>query len=182
VTLSNFCALLSLSVEYPTTKAEGVDVVPNPDLDGTDRALVSALLEDARLPNNRLAKATGVAPSTALVRARALVERGVIQGFHAEVDLAQVGRPVQALVAVRLRAHDRARIDAFSHRVARLPEVVATYHVAGMDDYVLHVAVASAEALRDFVLDHLTTDPVVGHTETNLVFSVHRGNGGPLPT
>ena len=41
-----------------------------------------------------------------------------------------------------------------------LPEVVATYPAAGMDDYVLHVAVATAEALRDFVLAHLTTDPV----------------------
>jgi DNA-binding Lrp family transcriptional regulator len=157
-------------------------VSSNPDLDGTDRALVSALLADARLPNNRLAEAAGVAPSTALLRGRALVDRGVIRGFHAEVDLAKVGRPVQALVAVRLRAHDRTRIDAFSHRVPTLPEVVATYHVAGMDDYVLHVAVPSAEALRDFVLDHLTTDPVVGHTETSLVFSVHRGNGGPLPS
>jgi DNA-binding Lrp family transcriptional regulator len=153
---------------------------PNTPLDGTDRALVSALLDDARLPNNRLAEAAGVAASTALVRARSLVDRGVIRGFHAEVDLAAVGRPVQALVAVRLRAHDRAQIDAFSRRVPTLPEVVATYHVAGMDDYVLHVAVASAEALRDFVLDHLTTDPVVGHTETNLVFEVRQGNSGPL--
>lgn len=156
-------------------------MLTNEPLDGTDRALVAALLADARLPNNRLADQVGVAPSTALVRVRNLVERGVIRGFHAEVDLPHVGRPVQALVSVRLRAHDRAQIDAFSRRVPQLPEVVATYHVAGMDDYVLHVAVASAEALRDFVLDHLTTDPVVAHTETNLLFEVRRGSGGPLP-
>lgn len=155
--------------------------MPNEPLDGTDRALLAALLADARVPNNRLAEAAGVAPSTALVRARGLVDRGVIRGFHAEVDLARVGRPVQALVSVRLRAHDRAQIDAFSRRVPQLPEVVATYHVAGMDDYVLYVAVASAEALRDFVLDHLTTDPVVAHTETNLVFEVRTGSTGPLP-
>lgn len=154
---------------------------PNVPLDGTDRALLDALRADARVPNNRLAQRAGVAASTALARARSLVDRGVIRGFHAEVDLAAVGRPVQALVAVRLRAHDRAQINAFSRRVPTLPEVVASYHVAGVDDYVLHVAVPSAEHLRDFVLDHLTTDPAVGHTETSLVFEVQRGNDGPLP-
>jgi DNA-binding Lrp family transcriptional regulator len=152
----------------------------NVELDGTDRALLAALREDARVANNRLAEQAGVAASTALARTRSLVDRGVIRGFHAEVDLASVGRPVQALVAVRLRAHDRAQVLAFSRRVPALPQVVACYHVAGIDDYVLHVAVASAEALRDFVLDHLTTDPAVGHTETSLVFEVTHGNDGPL--
>lgn len=154
--------------------------MPSPNLDGTDRAILDALRADARVPNNRLAERAGVAPSTALARARSLVDRGVVRGFHAEVDLTEVGRGVQALVAVRLRAHDRAQIEAFRRRVPALPEVVVSYHVAGVDDYVLHVAVASAEQLRDFVLEHLTTDPVVGHTETSLVFEVTRGHDGPL--
>lgn len=159
------------------------DVRPGswPPLDGTDEAIVRALLADARTPNNRLAEAVGVAPSTALVRTRALVERGVLRGFAADVDLAAVGRPVEALVSVRLRAHERRQIEAFTRRVPTLPEVVQTFHIAGEDDYVLHVAVASAAALRDWVLDHLTTDPAVAHTVTSLVFEHRRGCAGPLP-
>lgn len=154
--------------------------IPRP-LDGVDRALVGALLHDARMPNARLAQAAGVAPSTALVRVRGLLRSGVIRGFRADVDPAAVGRPVQALVAVRLRAHDRAVIESFAQRLPTLSEVVQTFHVAGADDYVLHVAVADAERLRDFVLDHLTTHPAVGHTETSLVFSHAEGFRGPLP-
>jgi DNA-binding Lrp family transcriptional regulator len=150
-------------------------------LDRTDLALVSALLRDARMPNARLAEQAGVAPSTALVRLRVLLRSGVIRGFRADVDPASVGRPVQALIAVRLRAHDRAVIDSFARRLPTLPEVIQTFHVAGSDDYVLHVAVPDAERLRDFVLDHLTTHPAVAHTETNLVFTHSEGYRGPLP-
>ena len=46
---------------------------------------------DARITNQRLADRVGVAPSTALARLRSLRDRGVIRGFHAEVDLAALG-------------------------------------------------------------------------------------------
>lgn len=150
-------------------------------IDATDHALIGTLLADARISNAQLAARAGVAPSTALVRLRGLLRSGVIRGFRADVDPAAIGRPVQALVAVRLRAHDRAVIDSFARRLPTLPEVVQTFHVAGADDYVLHVAVPDAERLRDFVLDHLTTHPAVGHTETSLVFAHTDGHHGPLP-
>jgi DNA-binding Lrp family transcriptional regulator len=44
------------------------------------------------------------------------------------------------------------------------------FHVAGAEDYVLHVRAASGDALRDFVLDHLAVDPAVQHTQTSLIF------------
>ncbi|MEZ5098013.1 MAG: Lrp/AsnC ligand binding domain-containing protein [Nocardioides sp.] len=55
--------------------------------------------------------------------------------------------------------------------MAGLPGVLATYNVSGADDYFVHVASASPEALRDFVLDNLSTRPGVTHVETRLIFS-----------
>ncbi|WP_433386574.1 Lrp/AsnC family transcriptional regulator [Micromonospora sp. KLBMP9576] len=147
------------------------------DLDDTDRAILAELAADGRLPNNALAERVGVAPSTCLTRTRALRERGAILGFHAEVDPAAVGLPLQALVSVRLTAHERAAVNAFRARSVRLPGVVAVFHVAGAEDYVLHVRAASADALRDFVLDHLAVDPAVLHTQTSLIFEQARGMG-----
>ncbi len=51
------------------------------------------------------------------------------------------------------------------------------FHVAGADDYLLHVAVESAAALRDLVLEHLQVHPGVRHTETQLIFEVIDGAG-----
>ena len=149
-------------------------------LDTVDRQIIDALVADARITNRDLAEAVGIAPSTALMRTRSLVERGAIEGFEAKLNLSVIGRAVQALIAVRLRAHDRDEIDSFTSRVPQLPEVLSTFHTSGSVDYLLHIAVRDTDALRDWVLDNLTTDPVVGHTETTLVFKHMPGHTGPL--
>ncbi len=151
-------------------------------LDTVDRQIVKELLADARITNAQLAERVGVAPSTALLRTRQLSERGVISGYHARLNLPVVGRAVQALISVQLRGHNREEIDRFTSRVPSLPEVVSTFHVSGSVDYLIHLAVADTDALRDWVLDYLTTDPVVSHTETTLVFNHMEGNRGLLPS
>ncbi|HEY3559991.1 MAG TPA: Lrp/AsnC family transcriptional regulator [Kribbella sp.] len=139
-------------------------------LDEIDRSLVELLITDGRMPNNALAEAAGIAPSTCLTRVRSLRERGVIRGFHADVDLAALGRPLQALIAIRIGAHSRDEIDRFRAKVPALPGVLALFHVSGANDYLLHVSAATPDALREFVLDHLTADPAVSHAETSLIF------------
>ena len=53
-------------------------------LDAIDERLLGALVADARISNKQLAELVGIAPSTALMRTRALSERGIIQGFEAK--------------------------------------------------------------------------------------------------
>jgi DNA-binding Lrp family transcriptional regulator len=138
-------------------------------LDDIDRRIVRELARDARIANNALAERVGIAPSTCLGRVRSLRERGVIRGYHADVDPAALGMPLQAMVAVRLQSHARSRIRAFVTEVAGLPEVLNVYFLAGKDDFLLHVAAASTATLRDFV-ETLSANPDVSYTETSLIF------------
>ncbi|HUA48078.1 MAG TPA: Lrp/AsnC family transcriptional regulator [Solirubrobacteraceae bacterium] len=148
-----------------------------------DRAMLELLAQDARITNQALADRVGVAPSTALARVRSLRERGVITGFHAEVDLAALGRPLQALIAVRLAVHARDQIDDFTNAVRTLPGVLMVFHLTGVTDYLVWVAAADAQDLREFVVDHLATHPSVAHAETSLIYEHQRGPGvfGPRP-
>jgi DNA-binding Lrp family transcriptional regulator len=150
--------------------------VPN-NLDATDRAILEALSEDARMPNNRLAERVGIAPSTCLARVKALRDEAVLLGFHAEIDLAALGRPLQAIIAVRLAVHAREQIDAFTNDVRQLPGVLSVFHMTGVTDYLLWVAAADMQDLRDFVVDHLATHPAVAHAETSLIYEHRRGPG-----
>ncbi len=147
------------------------------ELDAVDRHILRALAADARIPNNALAALVGVAPSTCLSRMRALRASGAIRGFHADIDPAALGRPLHAMIAVRLQAGARGRIRSFTERIRRLPEVVDLYFLAGADDFVLHIAAADAGALRDFVVDQLSAHSEVALTETNLIFEHLRGTG-----
>ncbi|WP_163505732.1 Lrp/AsnC family transcriptional regulator [Fodinicola acaciae] len=148
-------------------------------LDPVDRLILAKLGEDARIPNNALAEAVGIAPSTCHARLRSLRARGVIRGFHADLDFNAVGLPVQAMISVRLHAHTRGQMDAFLSKMPELPGVIAVYFMSGADDYVIHVAMPSAQALRDFVLDHLSSEPAVQHTNTSLIFDYRRGKAIP---
>jgi DNA-binding Lrp family transcriptional regulator len=146
-------------------------------LDDVDRRLVELLAADARLPNNRLAELAGVAPSTALSRVRALRGRGILRGFHADVDLAALGRSLQAMIAIRLSVHSREQIESFTEHVRTLPGVLSIFHMSGATDYLLWVAMADAQDLREFVVEHLASDPAVAHAETSLIYEQVRGPG-----
>ncbi|MBY8849246.1 Lrp/AsnC family transcriptional regulator [Saccharothrix sp. MB29] len=139
-------------------------------MDSVDVAIVQELQKDARLPNKDLADRVNVAASTCVVRHRALRDRGVITGYHAEVDLTAVGRPVQAMIAVRVRPHTRAIVEPFMEYVLSLPEVLAMSHVAGPEDFLVHVAVADTAHLQRLVLDRFTTRREVSEVQTNLLF------------
>src|SRR3954453_22910986 len=146
-------------------------------LDDTDLAILETLAQDARVPKNRPAARPAIAPSTCLQRLRALRRSGVLKGFHADVDLAALGRPLQAMVAVRLTVHHREEIEDVTRAVRELPGGLSVFHVAGVNDYLVWVAAADAQDLRQFVVDHLATHRSVAHAETSLIYEHRRGPG-----
>lgn len=153
---------------------------PSFRLDRIDFSILRELRKNARLPNKTLAERVGVAPSTALERLRRLRENGAITGYHAEIAPAAVGIGLQAMISVRLAKHSRADLDAFHAHLLTLTEVLAFYHVAGANDFLLHVAVADSNHLRDFALDAFTTRPEVAHIETSLIFTFRRNPDVPI--
>lgn len=148
------------------------------ELDTTDRELLRLLQGDARMTNNELAQRVGIAPSTCHGRVRRLIDTGVIRGFFADVDPAAVGRPLRAMVAVSLQSDARGQIRRFVGEIAAHDEVIDVFFLAGTDDYLLHVATADTETLRQFV-EMLNGRREVAGTTTSLVFD-HRRGGAPI--
>ncbi len=154
-------------------------------VDDIDRAIVDALVADARLPNIQLARTVGIAESTCIGRVRSLLSRGVLTCFTARVNRAKLCYPIEAMIAVRLAGTDRRRVDEFGEHVSRLPGVLAAYNVSGADDFLVHLVAQSPDALRGVVLDHLSGHPGVVHVQTSLIFRTHEGRRSlpaPNPT
>lgn len=148
-----------------------------PALDATDARIVTLLTADGRMTNAELAAKLGVAPSTAHARLRALVDRGVITGFHASVDERMLGTGLQAVIGVSLRPSARREsIVAFADRVRALPQVIQVFFLGGDDDFLLHIAVADSSQMREFVLEHLSAQSTVASTRTSIVFDYHRNS------
>ena len=145
------------------------------ELDDVDRRILAILHSDARISNSALAEAVGVAPSTCHGRVRRLEDAGVIRGFHADIDPAAIGLPLQAMVSVSLQAGARAKIRHFIQQIRRRPQVIDVYFLAGADDFIIHVAARDTDDLRSFVLDNLNADSDVSGTQTSLIFEHLRG-------
>ncbi|MBN6055903.1 Lrp/AsnC family transcriptional regulator [Nonomuraea sp. RK-328] len=139
-------------------------------MDELDTAILAELQRDGRQTNRELAERIGIAPSTCLERVRSLRANGVIEGFHAEVNLAAIGRPVQALINVRLHPKIREAVEGFREYITALPETLAIFVVSGGDDFIIQVAVRDTGHLRDFVLDHVSRHRNIADVRTSLVY------------
>lgn len=145
------------------------------ELDSTDRKLLALLVENSRRTNQSLADALGIAPSTCLLRLKALKESGVIERFTLDVDAELLGMPLQTLVSVRLRPGARHLITSFGEELRKLPEISQLFVLGGADDFLLHITARDTDHIREFVLEHLSSNPAVAGTQTNLVFEHARG-------
>jgi Lrp/AsnC family leucine-responsive transcriptional regulator len=111
-----------------------------------DRQILQLLTADGRTSFTDLGKATGLSTSAVHQRVRRLEQRGVIKGYVAVVDPEAVGLPLTAFISVT--PLDPAAPDDVPERLADVPEIEACYSVAGEENYILKVRVATPGALE----------------------------------
>lgn len=167
-----------MSIETDVTlekKQRAGTSAPGPD--HTDLAILRALAEDGTLTNRAIASRLGLAESTCANRLRLMRDSGVILSNRITVNFGALGFPIQAIIKVRLGSHNAEHVNSLYTALAQVAGVIQVFHVAGEDDFHLHVAVESPEALRDLVLQHVTVNRVVRQTETQLIFEARPGIG-----
>jgi Lrp/AsnC family leucine-responsive transcriptional regulator len=115
-----------------------------------DRHIVELLVADGRMSYTDLGKATGLSTSAVHQRVRRLEQRGVIRGYAAIVDPEAVGLSLTAFISVK--PFDPSAPDDIADRLAEVPEIEACHSVAGDENYILKVRVATP-----IELEHLLT-------------------------
>lgn len=161
------------------TRRSPQDLRLGPELDELDRRLLALLRENARMTNQALSEALGVAPSTCLARMKNLKRTGVIRRFTVEVEPRAIGRSIEALISVRLRPGARHLMSAFGEGLRSVPEVSQFFFLAGADDFLIHVTARDTDHIRQFVLEHLSSNQAVAATQTSLVFEHVQGSVEP---
>ena len=132
-------------------------------LDAVDWRLVELLQEDARLSYAELGRRVSLSPPAVAERVRRLEEEGVVTGYHAEVDVARLGFPMQAVIRIIASAR---MSDQVARQVQEIPEVLECQQVTGHDSFFLRVAIRSVQHLEE-ILHRLA--PHDGDTITSVV-------------
>ena len=144
-------------------------------MEETNRKILALLAGDGRLSFTELARQTGLSVSAVQQRVRRLEERGVIRGYCAVIDPQQAGLPLTAFISIK--PFDPAAADDAPERLAHLRAIEACHSVAGDENYILKVRVASPAALEDLLYQIRTLGGV--STRTTVVLSTAYENRPP---
>jgi Lrp/AsnC family transcriptional regulator, leucine-responsive regulatory protein len=140
-----------------------------------NRKIIALLAADGRMSFTELARRTGLSVSAAQQRVRRLEQRGVIKGYSALISAEEIGLPLTAFVSIK--PFDPAAPDDAPERLAHLSAIEACHSVAGDENYILKVRVASPTALEE-VLQEIRAAASVS-THTTIVLSTPFENRPP---
>jgi Lrp/AsnC family transcriptional regulator, leucine-responsive regulatory protein len=141
------------------------------ELDRFDARILAALQRDGRLPVVELAETIGLSPTPCARRIKTLEGNGVIEGYAALLNPAQIGLGVLAIVQVKLTEHTDETVSRFEREIALLDEVTHCYAMTGSYDFILQVYGKDLESLSNVVLKKLIRIPNVRDLQSSVVLA-----------
>lgn len=148
-----------------------------PELDAIDRRILAELQRDGRMTNVELARRAEITAPPCLRRVRRLEEAGVIRGYHADTDPAQLGWEITFFAVVGLESQKEAVLSAFEAMVDGWPEVRECHMIRGGGDFLLRL-VARDTAHQNQLTQRLTGAPSVSRVQTLQTIRTSRNLAG----
>jgi DNA-binding Lrp family transcriptional regulator len=145
-------------------------------LEETDRQILELLAQNARLSVREIARRVGVSPGTVGERITSFEQRGVILGYHAQIEPAALGYGLQAIVG--LQTTQEMLIEEILDWMMAVPEVEGIHVVTGQWDLVVRVRVRDHQHLREVILGKIWRLPAFRHSETMIVYETRSRPGG----
>jgi Lrp/AsnC family transcriptional regulator, leucine-responsive regulatory protein len=126
-----------------------------PKLDKTDRELLLALQNDARLTVAQLAEKVALSHSPCWRRIHRLEQEGYISGYHARLERMRLGYGVLGFISIQMENHSIETANGFEQAVLALPEVLSCHNLSGRYDYQIEAIATDLESFSRFVRERL---------------------------
>lgn len=122
-------------------------------MDEIDRKIAIAVQLDGAAGLSDLAKVSGLSVSATAERVKRLEERGVIRGWHAALDPAEVGCPLLAFLRLVIRP---GKDDlAFRRTMRKLEAVLECHQLTGEWSYLVKLRVHDIAALEALLAEEI---------------------------
>lgn len=137
-------------------------------LDETDVRILELLQENGRIKRNRIAEEVGLSVPAVSDRMRKLVERGVLEGYHALVSAQRLGFDITAFIRVTVDGSEN--YSEFVDRATGLTEIQEVHSITGDGSHILRVLTPNTSTLER-LLSRIQSWPGVHGTSTSIVLS-----------
>ena len=125
-------------------------------LDDRDLRILTILSREGRIAKAELARRVNLSPTPCWQRLDRMLRAGLIRGFRAEIELAQLGPHVTVFVMIELDTHRAESFRLFEASIASIEEITDAWALGGGYDYLLRVIVpdvAAYQTLMDSLLE-----------------------------
>lgn len=140
-------------------------------LDDVDIKLLRLLQKDASLSNKELSYHLNKSIAAVHERVKKLKTNGYIKRTVAILDRKLLEIDLISFSQVFLKAHTAEVLNEFEREVAKFPEVMGCYQMAGSYDFMLRIATRDMEAYHIFLRHKLAVLPHVNTVQTYFVLS-----------
>lgn len=147
------------------------------EIDRIDRAIIRELQVDGRLSNQVLSERVGLSPSPCSRRLKLLEDAGVIKGYTALIDEAEIGFTMSVFVFIKLERQVDDSLTTFESAIMDFPEVLDCWLMTGTRDYLLRIITTGLPHFETFLTGELTKIPGVASIESSL--SLRRVKSAP---
>jgi Lrp/AsnC family leucine-responsive transcriptional regulator len=144
-------------------------------LDQIDQVILRALVEDARRSATDIGRRVSLSPSATARRIERLEKLGVITGYRATIDHAQLGDTIEAFA--ELHFEGATQVGDIDKAFASLPELVEAFTIAGDPDALVRIRARNVDHLKT-VIDSIRRSGRVTGTKTLIVLGATRGTSG----
>lgn len=150
------------------------------DLDKIDWLILDELQKDGRITNIELAQRVGISAPPCLRRVRRLETMGVIQSYHADIDMKSVGWCLSVFVLIGLDSQKEAILKEFEKEMADIPEVRECHMVRGGVDFLIRFIARNTED-ENRITHELITHPHIARVQTlQVIHTSFNRHGVPL--
>jgi Lrp/AsnC family leucine-responsive transcriptional regulator len=134
-------------------------------MDALDRKIVSLLENDARISFAALAEQVNLSKTPCWKRVKALEDAGIIRGYAARLDPAQMGFGIEAFIQASV---DFELYEAFEEAVRKHPLILRCHATTGEADYLLHIVAVDMADLDRLLRKEISRLPGVRRTVTSM--------------
>ena len=145
----------------------------NNPIDDMDKKILLQLQEDCRVPIERVAKELGLPKSTVQYRIKKLETKGVIKGYHAQIDYSKLGKDFITITLVRTK-YGKKYQDKVGKILAKIPGTSGVYFVLGDNDFIF---ICTSDNREDFMtkLNLFYNTEEIERTSTMVVMDAIKG-------
>lgn len=147
-------------------------------MDDETRALLDALVDDARESAEDIARQTGLTADEVDARLDDLEAAGILRGYTAVVDWDSTDTDrVAAVIEVNVELDRETGYDEIARRIAESPTVDSMRLMSGDYDFALDVSADTMQAISRFVSEEVAPLPPVTKTVTHYVMETYKERG-----